>query len=522
MAEGGATTGFSDLYGQLLQEFGEVLREAPSRTIEAQQNVREELVRCLWFGSHFDPDLLATDDGRRLEVVSPGWWNVEGGPDFARAELLIEGAGRVVGDVEVHTHASDWRAHGHQGQPTYDGVVLHVVMWNDAEGREILLHSGQSVPQLTLAPFVEEEIGELMDIVDLESPPAGEEHAAVTGRYCGGVMARGEMSPEWLGRFLDCAGDHRVRSKAERVGHLQQKRSLEQVLYECVAEALGYKSNRMPFLQLANILPLSLLREMVPADAAAPEKRTALETAFFGAGGFLDEPEREDADEETRAYVKDLSDRWTGLPPALEAARMSREHWTFGGTRPVNYPVRRIAALSVLYAEHLARGLFSHLLASLAAARAEGRRRLDRACRDALLGVFAGLEHPYWGRRYTFGGKVLARPTTLVGAERAQAIVVDMVLPLLLAHVRQEGDEELLGRLHMVWRCLPRRAPDAVVRRMCQVMFQDRAQVNAVVDSERRQQGLHQLHRDFCSVEDGCAQCLLHRVHKAGRKLEMV
>ncbi|MHC4481805.1 MAG: DUF2851 family protein, partial [Planctomycetota bacterium] len=99
---------FSSVYSQLLEEFaGQVGERAPSYG-RAGRSVREEIVRCVWFGSHFSGEGLATDDGRRLEVLSPGWWNVEGGPDFVRAEFLLEGGGRVVGDVEVHTSASAW------------------------------------------------------------------------------------------------------------------------------------------------------------------------------------------------------------------------------------------------------------------------------------------------------------------------------------------------------------------------------------------------------------------------------
>ena len=139
----------SDIYGRLLEQFATELGEKQPSYGRAGQSVREEIVRCVWFGSHFPPEGLTTDDGRRIEVLSPGWWNVEGGPDFVRAELLMEGAGRVVGDVEVHTVASSWHGHGHDRQPEYDGVALHVVMWDDCPGREIVRACGRPVPGFT-------------------------------------------------------------------------------------------------------------------------------------------------------------------------------------------------------------------------------------------------------------------------------------------------------------------------------------------------------------------------------------
>ena len=536
------TTPFSDLYGRLLEEFGrrgarggpEQVGERQPSWGEARKNVREEIVRCLWFGGHFpqgdrtDSPPPATDDGRRLEVLSPGWWNVEGGPDFIRAELLLEGSGRVVGDVEVHTFSSAWNAHGHDSQPEYNDVVLHVVMWDDCEGRDTRLYSGQVIPQLTLSRFVEEELEELVEIVDMDGGPARDEPPAVPGRYCGEAFAEGKLSAEWLGRLLDCAGDHRLLCKLERLRGLQDKQLREQTLYASLAEALGYKNNRMPFLQLAKLLPVRKLREIVPGDAPVSERRTVLDAALFGVGGFLEDGASDD--EETRSYVGRLDERWDQFPAELREQRMSSGHWTFAGTRPAGYPTRRIAALSCLYAEHLQAGLFGHLVRVVREARAEGRRRLDTSLRDALTGVFVGLHHPYWSSRYTLGGKKLDAPRGLVGTERAMSVIVDVLIPLLLAHTGGQGaesppspdDEELLRRLRLLWSGLPRRAPNSVVRRMCQVMFREPADAARIVNSARRQQGLHQLHSDSCSSEDGCRRCVLYLAHSAGKALTEV
>lgn len=522
MKERQSSTQFSTLYGQLLQEFANQVEERGASYGKANQNVREELVRCLWFGGHFAPERLATDDGRRLEVVSPGWWNVEGGPDFIRAELLLESAGRVVGDVEVHTTASSWYAHGHDRQPEYDDVVLHVVMWNDAEGKQVLRHSGEPVPQLTLSRFVEEEIGELVEIVDLDGPSAQPPTAPGLVRYCGQCVAEGTLSLEWLGQLLDIAGDYRLLGKAERLHRLQEKLPLEQILYESVAEALGYKNNRMPFLQLADLLPVKTLREVVPADAPVADRQEVLEAAFYGAAGFLEEEGRRQADSETAAYRERVKARWEALPDAVRGTQMSPAHWSFAGTRPVNYPTRRIAALACLYARHLPGGLFGHLVRTLRTTQPQGRKRLDTALRDALTGAFKELRHPYWSYRCTFGGARLSRPLSLVGDERALSILVDVIIPLMLANATAGEDTTLTARLHQLWSGLPSRAPNTVVRRMRQTIFGEGSGGRDVLTSARRQQGLHQLYNDFCNTPGGCPSCVLYLARRAGKKLTEV
>jgi len=522
MERGKGQNAFSDAYGLLLEEFADQIGERELAYGEPNKNIREEIVRCIWFGSHFPPDALATDDGRRIEVLSPGWWNVEGGPDFVRAEFLLEGTGRVVGDVEVHTNCSSWYAHGHHRQPEYDDVVLHVVMWNDRGESEVSSQGGRAIPQLTLSRFVEEDVEELVEIVNLDGEEVPGEQRAVPGRYCGDAYREGHLRPEWLGTFLDAAGDYRIVSRAQKMEELFENHSREQILYERIAEALGYKNNRMAFLQLTSLVPVEKLRRMVPADAAEPEKALVSEAALFGVAGFLSAEPNGDADPETQDYLGRLREAWRAMALPLRSSAMSVEHWQFGGTRPVNYPTRRIAALAVLYAGHLEKGLFGRLAEVVHAASAEGRRRLDTVMRDGLADVFCGLRHPYWSRRWTFGGRPLKEEKALVGRGRAMSIIVDVLLPLLLAHGRVEEDRELEGRLHALWRHLPRRPDNAVTNRMSRVIFGGTDASREVVNSARRQQGLHQLYRDFCSTEDGCGSCVLYLASRAQKQLSVV
>jgi hypothetical protein len=509
----------ADPYGRLLAEFADQIGERRATYGQAGRSVREEIVRCVWFGGHFRAEGLETDDGRRVEVLSPGWWNVEGGPDFVRAELLIEGAGRVVGDVEVHTLASSWYNHGHHDQPTYDDVALHVVMWNDREEPTVRTAGGKEVPLLTLSRAVEEDLEELVEVIDPEAEVAERQWSTGEGRYCARAYREGEIGPDWLGRLLDAAGDHRLVERACAVAELLANHPAEQLLYERVAEALGYKSNRMPFLQLAGLVPMADLRRAVAEDAGPEERATLLEAALFGVAGFLPRAEGAEADAETQAYVRRLRNAWETLTSFHERPALTADNWRLAGVRPVNYPTRRIAALARLCAGQLHAGLLAHFLRAALSAHAHGRRRQDVAVRRALLDCLTELEHPYWSHRHRFGGRRMDRPKALVGRERAMSIVVDVLLPMLLAHARREDDAHLAGRLQAVWRGLPRRHDNAVTRRMEHVIFESRQEARKVVDSARRQQGLHQLYRDCCRSDGGCERCVLYLARRAGKTL---
>lgn len=88
----------------------------------------ERLFQKIWMRREFTEEGLRTNDGRSLRILHPGKWNRLGGPDFRDARLLLDNQ-PVNGDVELHLHAEDWKAHGHSDDAMYDGVVLHVVLF---------------------------------------------------------------------------------------------------------------------------------------------------------------------------------------------------------------------------------------------------------------------------------------------------------------------------------------------------------------------------------------------------------
>src|SRR5439155_4366128 len=79
--------------------------------------VLERLIHCIWSEQLFRKNLLV--EGKTLMISSPGWWNLEAGPDFRNAELMIDGQ-RVCGDVEIHLNSGDWYHHGHDKDPRYN------------------------------------------------------------------------------------------------------------------------------------------------------------------------------------------------------------------------------------------------------------------------------------------------------------------------------------------------------------------------------------------------------------------
>ena len=73
-------------------------------------SLSERVLQKIWLKGDMDQTQLRTVSGKTLRVLDPGRWNLLEGPDFLEARLELDGQ-KLVGDVEVHFHTSDWQLH---------------------------------------------------------------------------------------------------------------------------------------------------------------------------------------------------------------------------------------------------------------------------------------------------------------------------------------------------------------------------------------------------------------------------
>jgi len=92
--------------------------------------IAESLLSRVWKHQLIKKEALQTDSGERVWVMHPGWQNYDRGPDFQNALIALEGGELLRGDIELHITTKGWWEHGHDRDPNYDGVILHVVMWH--------------------------------------------------------------------------------------------------------------------------------------------------------------------------------------------------------------------------------------------------------------------------------------------------------------------------------------------------------------------------------------------------------
>jgi hypothetical protein len=207
----------------------------------------EKLLQQIWLRGDFDSKRAITTDGRGVQVVSPGRWNLLGGPDFKDARVSIGGVA-VRGDIEVHLRAADWIAHRHSSDPAYANVVLHVILFPTDE-RATAGVGGRGIPVLVLLPLLNHDLEEYAADEAIERLA---DHPLVQARRELIALSPEELTVQLL-RFAEVRWRQKVYFAKLRIARL----GWESACHHTALEILGYRFNRVPMLAVAAELPFA-------------------------------------------------------------------------------------------------------------------------------------------------------------------------------------------------------------------------------------------------------------------------
>ena len=388
------------------------------------------------------PD-LRDDRGRRLEVIYAGHESGGPGPDIQDAIVSFDGGPGEHGDIEVHLDSKDWRRHGHAADPAYEGVILHVVWAGPGEG-----YAGP--PAVALRG----RLGEGVEPVE-PGRTAGEE-----GWPC--EEALGKAPPAEALQVLHWQGWQRLVERSNRFESDLAVMTPDEALYRGVLEALGYSQNREPFRRLAEILPWDSLGRLL--DGREGRLRLA-EALLFGEAGLLPETVvGGEMGKEEATKVGELLALWK----PLKIAPMRRSDWRFHGVRPNNWPTRRLAAASRLFAEVLT----PPPTVALQKAVVEVAETGSSVALEELFRVPIE-EDDFWSGRLDFGRPASARATALVGTARAREILANVALPLSLCIARRQANAVLLEGVREAFVTMGSVAPNRITRYMAEITTTD-------------------------------------------------
>ncbi|MFL5734314.1 MAG: DUF2851 family protein, partial [Chloroflexia bacterium] len=134
--------------------------------LDRDKEINEAILAAVWNEQSPLRGPMWDCEGRPVAVVYRGRWTAGSGPDFEGAMIAIgEKSDKLrTGSVEIHLRCADWYAHGHDSDPHYTRVQLHVVLWPTG-ARPVTRADGVQVPTLVLADYITLSSAELLEKV---------------------------------------------------------------------------------------------------------------------------------------------------------------------------------------------------------------------------------------------------------------------------------------------------------------------------------------------------------------------
>jgi hypothetical protein len=449
----------------------------------------ERLLQAIWRHQRLRRDRLRTADGRAVRILHPGFVSLEGGPDFRGAVIQIGDAAPRSGDVEIDLRAAGWHAHGHDRNPAFQNVLLHVV-WerlgvpsSDAPRRHLKAERQTKLPAiLSLCDALDAPIAELGLWLENDSPRVLPEK--LRGQCC--AVLRG-LDEARQGRILDAAARVRFQAKAEQFRTRARHAGWEQSLWEGLFRALGYKHN---------VWAMQNLAEGRPRWLRGPEPAFVLQARLLGLSGLLP-AELPRATAGGDGYLRRAWDCWWRERDEFSDCILPRAVWRFHGLRPANHPQRRLALAAHWLADgHLIRKIEDWCVAEVPDSQLAGSlRKILEVDRDE-----------FWSWHWTSRSPRLQKPQPLLGDARVTDLAVNVILPWLWTRAAEGGNEKIrrtIEHRHAAWPPAEDNSLLKLARQRLLGVGRSRALRGAA-----EQQGLIQILRDFCEHSNAlCEHC---------------
>ncbi len=375
--------------------------------MDAPTHQREEALYRLWEREGLVGRAFTDLRGARITLLSRGVRNRASGPDYLGAVLLIDGELRV-GDVEMHRTEGEWFLHGHQGDPAFERVILH------------LLGEGTPAPRLPI-PTV--------DAARLMASGVGADATDADGSPDGSSTADQPFSPALLAELSWSRFLRRCTAILREEPGIPSGQRVRRAFLRRLYDTLGLMENREP---------MRLLAERVIGAGERLRGASFEELAAFAIGASGLDPERM-ARAAAGALEPDRLERIMGLAAGVaeEVSAAEREEWRLSG-RPGNDPARRLwGTILLTHALMIGSGL-ERLFEEVAA---------DRPFERLLTPLTARL------------GKL-----TVIGRDRGREIAVNALLPSALAAGILRDDPVLTGGACRRYRVAPSLGSNRIIR----------------------------------------------------------
>lgn len=407
----------------------------------------ERLLQYIWQHQYFNSSELRSTSNERIEVIYPGQYNTNQGPDFLEAKIKI-GEALWVGHIEIHVLASDWNLHQHSTDKNYANVILHVVLENDVDIdiSSATLELKERIPKLLLSKYQQW----------LNQPASIPCEKSI------------HLLPEiswiaWKERLLV----ERLQTKTNQIFEFleQSNNHWEETFWWLLAKNFGIKVNTVAFERMAHSIPLNILSKH-------KNQIHQLEAILFGQLGLLNQSFNESYPILLQKEYEFLRKKYK-LTPITESVFFLR-------MRPSNFPTIRVAQLAMLI--HQSSHLFSKI-----------KELTEVNDVKKLLDVIA---NDYWHYHYTFDDIKLYKEKR-VGKQMIDTIIINTIVPILFAYGIYYSND-LIKEKAISWLMKLSPEKNEIVKKYLEL--------NIKVESAFDTQALIHLKQHFC-IQKRCLDC---------------
>jgi hypothetical protein len=358
--------------------------------------MKEEFLHYVWNFQKFH-GRLATSTGEHLEIIHPGVKNLNSGPDFFNAQIVLQDQ-HWAGNVEIHIKSSDWYAHHHEKDNAYDNVILHVVWEHDTA---IFRKDNTIIPTL-----------ELNNLVNPSLISSYENLMVSKQKWINCENEISQVDPIVIKNWFDRLYFERLQHKTTQLETILNKTNndWEALLFVTLAKYFGLKTNGESFLFMAQSVDFSIVKK------CAQEQET-LEALLLGQAGLLDE-EIEDG------YYKNSKKIYAYLCSKYKLQEKSKIKPLFFRLRPPNFPTIRISQLAQLYSKN--KNLFSQIIEA---------KELPQFYK-----IFNVTASSYWDTHYNFQITSSKRKKKLTN-KFINLLLINAIIPIKFSYAVHKGED---------------------------------------------------------------------------------
>jgi hypothetical protein len=481
--------------------------------------IHEKFLYEIWKEQKFKKE-LTTKDGEKISIIDAGEENKEiGGPDFKHARIKI-GNITYLGDVEIDSFYSDWKAHGHYLNKKYNKIILHAVLNNDSHQSYVFTQEGRKVQSINLGDFLIDDLK-----ANLQKAIFRERKNRINKMPC--KESNIIVEPKEKLEFLFELGMKRFKKKysvmLERLKEITYLKELnlkepvvkydldekfynrkfsdkdfsdqqiwQQLFYESIFEALGYSKNKKEFLKLSQIADLKFLRGLCDKK----DLLLYIESSLLHISNLIPDTNSY-PDEETTAYIKTVTEIWNDIKPLYDGKTLNKTGWNFSKLRPQNFPTIRIAGGSRILFRIIRDNLLAQIISNFK--KIDDRKKLIQQLKTHFIVQGEG----YWRKHFIFGQKAKSEIKYFIGSSRADEIMVNVVLPISALYFEIFNKQELVKKVLEHYTHYYHNSENYLVLDVSKTLLLKDAWKRSVLH-----QGMIELFRNYCSKEK-CLECTI-------------